>query len=137
MPDMRNWTNDQVNEWMKGEVAKAKMSPRLLSVDRQSDDGKWDRIRALELTTGTHRLTPSQVLAFINGETTTTLPLTRLLQSCYNVFLATDHMAVFDRVTDMRDAYGGVLKAMDLLGIDRPSVEGAVDDPDGEDGRNG
>jgi len=114
-------------------------SPGLLSVDRQSDDGKWDRIRALELTTGTHRLTPSQVLAFINGETTTTLilPLTRLLQSCYNVFLATDHMAVFDRVTDMRDAYGGVLKAMDLLGIDRPSVEGAVDDPDGEDGRNG
>lgn len=107
-------------------------SPGLPSVDRQSDDGKWDRIRALELTTGTHRLTPSEALAFINGETTTTLilPLTQLLQSCYNVFLAqdmTDHVAVFDRVTDMRDAYGGVLQAMDELGIPRPRVEGAVE----------
>jgi len=99
----------------------------LPSVDGQ----KADRIRAVELATG-RRSTPSQILAFINGESTATLttPLTRLLQSCYTVFKAQDmkdHVAVFDRVTDMRDAYGAVLMAMDELGIPRPKVEGAVE----------
>jgi len=95
---------------------------------------KMDRIHALELSSIDERgSSPSQVLAFINGESTTTLqtPLARLLQSCYNVFMAQDmkdHVAVFDRVTDMRDAFGGVLAAMDELGIPRPRVEGAVDD---------
>jgi len=118
-------------------------SPGLPSVDGQA--GKADRIRAVELAVSsgpaqlTHR--SNQILAFINGESTTTLqaPLARLLQSCYTVFMAQDtkdHVAVFDRVTDMRDAYGGVLAAMDELGILRPKVEGAVD-VDGEDGRNG
>jgi len=95
---------------------------------------KMDRIHALELSSIDERgSSPSQILAFINGESTTTLqtPLTRLLQSCYTVFQAQDmgdHVAVFDRVTDMRDAFGGVLAAMDELGIPRPRVEGAVDD---------
>lgn len=110
--------------WERAEKA---LPPRLPSVDRQ----KEDRIRALELTTATNRLTPSRILAFINGESTTTLqtPLAQLLQSCYAVFMAQDmgdHVAVFDRVTDMRDAFGGVLAAMDELGIPRPKVEGAV-----------
>jgi len=105
----------------------------LPSVDRQ----KADRIRALELGIPNGGVEyASKILAFINGETTTTLqaPLTRLLQACYNTFLAqdmADHVAVFDRVTDMRDAYGGVLAAMDELGIPRPSIEGAVEDSDG------
>jgi len=132
MPDMRNWTNDQMAEWMKEQVEKAGVLPVLPSVDRQSSVAKEDRIRALELTCATHRFSPSEVLAFINGESTTTLqtPLVRLLQACYHVFMAQDmkdHVAVFDRVTDMRDAYGGVLAAMDELGIPRPKVEGAVD----------
>jgi len=96
-----------------------------------SATAKADRIRAMELCT-LQRGTPSQILAFINGESTTTLtaPLTRLLSTCYTVFKAQDmkdHVAVFDRVTDMRDAFGGVLAAMDELGIPRPKVEGAVD----------
>lgn len=98
-----------------------------------SASAKADRIRAMELCT-LQRGTPEQILAFINGESTTTLqtPLTRLLQACYNTFLAQDmkdHVAVFDRVTDMRDAYGGVLQAMDELRIERPKVEGAVPEP--------
>jgi len=142
MPDFNGWTNDQVIEWMKEQVEKAFPLPGLPSVDRQSSSSqKGDRVRALELTTATNRLTPSQALAFINGESTTTLqtPLAHLLKTCYCVFVAqdmSDHVAVFDRVTDMRDAYGGVLAAMDELGIPRPKVEGAVD-VDGEDGRNG
>jgi len=130
---MKNWTDEQVLGWVAMEARRAGVSPWLPSVDRQSSPSqKVDRIRALELTATTHRLTPSRVLAFINGESTTTLqaPLARLLQSCYTVFQAQDmgdHVAVFDRVTDMRDAFGGVLAAMDELGIPRPKVEGAVD----------
>jgi len=102
------------------------------SVDRQ----KEDRIRAVELALTTGNSNPDQILAFINGESTTTLqtPLVRLLQACYNTFLAqdmSDHVAVFDRVTDMRDAFGGVLTAMDELGIPRPKIEGATEESDG------
>lgn len=109
----------------------------LPSVDRQSSDPqKADRIRAVELASpsapGQLTYHANKILAFINGESTPTLqtPLARLLQSCYTVFQAQDmkdHVAVFDRVTDMRDAFGGVLAAMDELGIPRPQVEGAVD----------
>jgi len=119
----------------------------LPSVDRQasdrqpSDPQKEDRIRAVALAVASSpahlNYRSNQILAFINGESTTTLqaPLTRLLQACYNVFMAqdmSDHVAVFDRVTDMRDAFGGVLTAMDELGIPRPKGEGAVDQEAGK-----
>jgi len=91
-----------------------------------NDQAKADRIRALELGSGDVSRA-ALILAFIQGESTPTLltPLHALLTACYEVFLAQDmkdHVAVFDKVTDMRDAYGGVLRAMDELGIHRDRV---------------
>jgi len=88
-----------------------------------NDQAKADRIRALELGSG-NVSRAALILAFIQGESTPTLltPLHALLTACYEVFLAQDmkdHVVVFDKVTDMRDAYGGVLRAMDELGIHR------------------
>lgn len=136
MPDMRDWSTDQVIAWIEEQATKAGLPPGGATVSG-SAIAKADRIRAVELamSSGPAQLAgrSNQILSFINGETTTTLqtPLTRLLQACYNTFLAqdmADHVAVFDRVTDMRDAYGGVLAAMDKLGIPRPRIEGAVDE---------
>ena len=143
MPDMSNWTNDQVAEWLKEEVAKAKLLPDLPSVDGQvdtTDSAKADRIRALELGGGNVPRAAS-ILSFIQGESTPTLiiPLHTLLAACYSTFLAQDikdHVAVFDRVTTMRDAYGGVLRAMDELGIHRDrAIVGNVPG-DGSEGKS-
>lgn len=104
----------------------------------QADPGKADRIRALELAGGSP-FRAHAVLAFITGENTQTLlePLQKLLGACQATFVAQDlkdHVAVFDRVTDLRDAFGGVLTAMDRLRVPRgevvsvPSGKGEADE---------
>ena len=69
-------------------------------------------------------------------------PIVDLLRACYQVFLAQDmgdHVAVFDRATDMRDAFGSVLKVMDELGINRPGgdAESWMVKKQGDDGQKG
>ena len=98
-------------------------SPRLASADRPPTTPIIDlRMFALaQAVKSGYTADPSDMLAFLTQSFLT--PLHTLLQSCFEAFLTQDmgdHIALFDRVTTMRDAFGGVLAAMDEMGLERP-----------------
>lgn len=120
---------EKIMDLLDREASKRQFSPGLPSAEAHYTGKPIPPIRILDLrkfalaqaVKSGYVADPSMMLGFLTQPFLD--PVVDLLRACYQVFLAqdmADHVAVFDRATDMRDAFGSVLKAMDELGMDRP-----------------